>query len=56
LEAVSSAKVVKITPSGELNNLDQNFAVFFNIPLVPLTDLDSRDLLPCPISFKPEVK
>jgi len=56
LQTVSNAKVVKITPSWDLKNLSQNFVVFFNIPMVPLTDLDSRDELPCPISFKPEVK
>ena len=56
LEIVSSAKVVKITPEWNLENLNQNFAVFFNIPVVPLTDLDSRDSLPCPISFEPKVE
>lgn len=56
LEIVSNAKVVKITPEWNLNNLDQNFAVFFSVPMVALTDLDSRDELPCPIKLKPEVK
>ena len=56
IKIVSEAKVLKITPSWNLQNLDQNFVVFFNVPMVPLTDLDSRDKLACPISFKPEVK
>jgi len=56
IEVVSWAKVLKITPSWELNNLWQNLAVFFNIPMVPLTDLDSRDSLPCPIVIEPKLE
>ena len=56
LEIVSNASVVKITPQWSLNNLSQSFAVFFSVPMVPLTDLDSRDNLPCPIDFEPKVE
>ncbi len=56
IEIVSWAKVLKITPSWELNNLWQSLAVFFNIPMVPLTDLDSRDSLPCPIVIEPKIE
>ncbi len=56
IESVWEVKVVKVNPEWVLNNLNQNFAVFFNMPIVPLTDLDSRDTLPCPIEFTPTVK
>lgn len=56
VKIVEEAKVVKINPEWELKNLNQNISVFFNIPVVPLTDLDSRDELPCPISFEPKLE
>ncbi len=53
---IESPKVLKITPSWKLNNLGQNIAVFFNIPMVPLTNLDTKDKLPCPIVIEPKIE
>lgn len=36
-------------------NLSQNIAVFFNIPMVSLTNLDEKDKLPCPIDIEPKL-
>ena len=56
IEFVSNASVLKINPEWSLQNLNQNFSVFFSVPMVSLTDLDSRDNLPCPIEFEPKIK
>ena len=56
LKTVSNAKVLKITPSWKIKNLNQNLVVFFNLPMVPLTDLSSRDNLPCPIEIEPNIE
>jgi hypothetical protein len=56
LEIVSNAKVIKINPEWNIDNLNQNISVFFSLPMVPLTDLDSRDNLPCPIKISPNVE
>ncbi len=56
IEAISGAAATKILPSGKLQNLGQNLVVLFNIPVVPLTNLDERDKLPCPLSITPKVE
>lgn len=37
-------------------NLSQNIAVFFNIPMVSLTNLDKKETLPCPIEIEPKLE
>ena len=56
IEVVSQVKVIKINPEWNLENLYQNIAVFFNVPMVPFTNLDNRDKLPCPITITPKVE
>jgi hypothetical protein len=53
---VSSPKIVKITPSGNIDNLSQNIAVFFNIPMVALSTLSHKDTLPCPLEIVPKLE
>lgn len=55
ISVIESPKVLKITPEWKLDNLSQNIAVFFNIPMVALTTLDEKDKLPCPISIEPKI-
>lgn len=54
-EAISWAKVTKIIPEKELLNISQNLTVLFNIPLIPLTSLDNKNSLPCPINISPKI-
>jgi len=56
IEAIAGAESTKILPSGKLENLGQNIVVLFNIPMVPLTNLDARDKLPCPLEITPKVE
>jgi len=44
LEVVAWAKVVKINPEWDLDNLNQNFTIFFNIPVVSLTRISKTFL------------
>ncbi len=55
ISVIESPKVLKISPEWELDNLAQNIAVFFNIPMIPLTNLDEKDKLPCPIEIEPKL-
>jgi alpha-2-macroglobulin len=50
------AKVTRITPSGKLENLGQNIAVFFNVPMIPLSDITTKENLPCPIKIEPNIE
>ncbi len=50
------ARVTHITPNGKLENLGQNIAVFFNLPMIPLTDIQSKETLPCPLKITPEIE
>lgn len=54
-EAISGAKVTKIFPEKTLENISQNLLVLFNIPLIPLTSLDNKDNLPCPVEIIPKI-
>ncbi|MFA5917809.1 MAG: MG2 domain-containing protein [Candidatus Gracilibacteria bacterium] len=56
VSVIEGAKVLKISPEGELDNLGQNIAVFFNIPMIALTNLDAKDKLPCPIEIEPKLE
>lgn len=56
VSAVSGAKVVKFLPEKYLQDISKNIAVFFSIPMVPLTDWDSKDTLPCPLEITPKVE
>lgn len=55
VSVIESPKVLKISPEWELDNLSQNIAVFFNIPMISLTSLEGRDKLPCPIEIEPKL-
>ena len=55
-KAIGGAKATKILPDGSAENLSQNITVLFNIPVVPLTTLDNRDKLPCPITITPKLE
>lgn len=54
-EAIWWAKVTKIIPEKTLNEVSQNLIVLFNIPLIPLTSLDNKYNLPCPIEITPKI-
>lgn len=54
-EAISGAKVTKIIPDKTLWQISQNLIVLFNIPLIPLTSLNNKDNLPCPIEITPKI-
>ncbi|MDD4151618.1 MAG: MG2 domain-containing protein, partial [Candidatus Gracilibacteria bacterium] len=59
-EAPKVVKIVPTTKTGDeksiLNNLSSHISVFFNVPMVSLTDLDSADKLPCLIDVEPKVE
>lgn len=52
--AIAGAQVMKIFPTGSLDTLSQNITVVFNTPMVPMTNLDERDKLPCPLTITPK--
>ncbi len=54
--AMAPARIMKIFPTGPLDTLSQNITVVFNTPMVPLTNLDERDTLPCPLTITPKVE
>lgn len=56
IEAIAGAKATKILPSGKLENIGQNIIVLFNVPIVPMTNLDERDNLPCPLEIVPKIE
>lgn len=55
VSVIESPSVLKISPEWELDNLSQNIAVFFNIPMISLTTLGAKDKLPCPIEIEPKL-
>lgn len=55
IEAIAGAKATKILPSGKLENIGQNIIVLFNVPVVPLANLDRQDNLPCPLEIIPKI-
>jgi len=55
ISVIDSPKVMKITPSWNLDNLSQNIDVFFNIPMISLSSLSWKDTLPCPILIEPKL-
>ena len=56
VQTTAEAKVVAITPNGDLDNLTQSISVFYSVPMIPLTALGQKDQLPCPISITPTVE
>ncbi|EKE29741.1 MAG: hypothetical protein ACD_2C00107G0001 [uncultured bacterium (gcode 4)] len=54
-EAISWAKVTKILPENSLNDISKNAVIFFNIPMIPLTSLDNKEKLPCPVDISPKI-
>lgn len=55
VSAVSWAKVVKVLPEEKLDDTSKNMVAFFSLPMVSLTDLDSKDKLPCPLEITPKI-
>lgn len=55
IKAIDSVKVVKVTPEWQIDNLSQNIAVFFNIPMVSLSSLESKENYDCPIEISPKI-
>jgi hypothetical protein len=47
--------VVKVLPEQQLEDISKNMVVFFNMPMVPLTNLDIKDTLPCPLEITPKI-
>jgi hypothetical protein len=39
-----------------LDNTNQNIIVTFSAPMIPLTNLDKKDILPCPLLILPKVE
>ncbi len=54
--AVPEAQALKMTPTGSLDDLGQNITVIFNTPMVPMTNLEERDKLPCPFTITPKLE
>jgi hypothetical protein len=48
-------KVSRAIPTGETENLSKNPIFIFNIPVVALASLSTKDTLPCPVRFEPAV-
>jgi len=55
LEISAAPRVIKITPEGPLEDLSQHIVVFFNVPMVPLASLTTKDTLPCPLTLQPQL-
>ncbi len=63
LQIAEAPKVVKISPETKkwddktiVDNLNSHIYAFFNVPIVPLTNLDNGDMLPCLIDIEPKVE
>jgi len=48
--------VTQVLPEKKLEDLSKNMAVFFSIPQVPLTSIQEKNNLPCPIELTPKVE
>lgn len=56
VSAVDWASVLKVLPWDELEDLSQNMAIFFSIPMVNFTNVSEKENLPCPIEITPKVE
>lgn len=56
ISAVAGAKVTKVLPEENLEDLGKNLVVFFSLPMINFTDLESRDNIPCPVEITPKVE
>lgn len=56
ISTVPAAKVLRVLPEETLTYLGKNLWVFFSIPMIPLTSLDAKDTLPCPIEITPKIE
>ncbi len=56
LEAVQWVEITSFVPEWDLRTFSQNFIAIFNIPVVPLTNLDARDELHCPFEISPSIE
>jgi len=55
IEAIGGVAVSKMIPEGDTTALSKNPIFIFNIPVLPLGSLESRDKLPCPVKFTPDI-
>ncbi len=55
ISAVAGAKVTKVIPDEKLENISKNMAVFFSIPQIPLSTLEDKSKIICPITITPKV-
>ncbi|MBW7954842.1 hypothetical protein H3C61_03440 [Candidatus Gracilibacteria bacterium] len=56
VSAVAGAKVVKVLPEKNLDNLQKNLVVFFSLPMISISSLDFKDDLPCPLEITPKIE
>jgi hypothetical protein len=56
VEAIGGVGVTKMIPEGVTTGLSKNPLFIFNLPVVPLSTLESREKLPCPVVFEPAIK
>ncbi len=56
LRATDRAHATAIFPSGRLDDLGRPITILWNIPMIPLTNLDEKDELPCPIKITPTIE
>lgn len=56
VEAIGGVAINKMIPDGDTKSLSKNPIFIFNIPVVPLSSLEVRDQLPCPVTFEPAIK
>jgi hypothetical protein len=56
IEAIGGVAINKMIPDGDTKSLSKNPIFIFNIPVVPLSSLEVRDQLPCPVTFEPAAK
>ncbi len=55
LRVVSGARAIGVIPSDRLSDVSKNIVAMFNVPLVPLGSIDTRENLPCPLMIEPAV-
>jgi hypothetical protein len=46
---------MRISPEEKIDDLNKSILVFFNLPIVALSDFDSMENLACPIEIEPKI-
>lgn len=55
VSAFAWANIVKVLPENNLVDLNKNLSVFFSLPMVSLSDLESKDSFSCPLEITPKI-